>query len=258
MTTTYTLAEIRDVYRADARRLRLLDAYCKAGGAAMGYHRAGFEVVGIDIEPQPRYPFEFHQGDALEFIRKHGHEFDAIHASPPCQKYSRMNQGLLQSQGRYKEHPALIEATRELLVESGKPYVIENVPGAPLRKPIVLCGSSFNLLVQRHRHFECSFFVMVPECMHWRFVKDKPGLHRLVGKSRVVGCYGHGRGKGDNKALWSRAMNIDWMTRDELAQEVPPDYTEWIGRQMIQAIQYKSGRTNRGSAVNSVVLRVGS
>ncbi|MFZ2447260.1 MAG: hypothetical protein WAW37_12955 [Syntrophobacteraceae bacterium] len=225
---------------------RILDAFCKAGGAGMGYHRAGFDVVGIDIEPQQRYPFEFHQGDAFEFILEHGHEFDAIHVSPPCQKYTRMSTGLLKSQGRDKNHPGLIEPVRELLIKTGKPYVIENVPGAPLRKPVILCGSSFGLLVQRHRLFECSFFVMVPECIHGRYVKDKPPLHRLVGKSRVVGCYGHGRGKGDDKALWSRAMGIEWMTREELSQAIPPAYTEWIGRQLMQKI--KGAAKERGCA----------
>jgi DNA (cytosine-5)-methyltransferase 1 len=98
----------------------------------------------------------------------------------------------------------------------------------------MLCGSSFNLLVQRHRLFECSFFVLTMDCIHGRHKKDKPPLHRLQGRSRVVGCYGNGRGKGDTVGLWSRAMAIDWMTRAELSQAIPPAYTEWIGRQLIQ------------------------
>lgn len=217
-------------------KLRLLDTFCKAGGAGMGYHRAGFEVMGVDIEFQPRYPFEFHQADALEFIKQHGHEFDVIHASPPCQKYTRMSQGLLQSQGRDKDHPMLIEPVRELLKSIGVPYVIENVEGAPLLRASRLCGSSFGLLVQRHRLFECSFPILVPQCCHERYVCDKPPLHRLVGKSRVVGCYGNGRGKGDDVNLWRKAMGITWMTRRELAQAIPPAYTEFIGKWIIKNI----------------------
>jgi len=132
-------------------RPKILDLFCGAGGASMGYHLAGFEVVGVDIALQPNYPFEFHQADAMAFPLS---GFDAIHASPPCQAYTRMARGLLQSQGRAKEHPRLIEPIRARLLESGLPYIIENVEGAPLIRPIRLCGSSFGLDVQRHRLFE--------------------------------------------------------------------------------------------------------
>lgn len=196
----------------------------------MGYHRAGFHVVGVDISPQPRYPFEFHQADALTFPLD---GFDAIHASPPCQGYCRMK-GLIQSQGHSKDHPLLIEATRQALISEGKPYVIENVPGSPLINPIQLCGSSFALLVQRHRFFESSIWFLAPPCCHAWQTSDKPALHRHQGvTSRVVGCYGNGRGQGDNLALWSKAMGIDWMTRRELAQAIPPAYTQFIGKQLI-------------------------
>ena len=217
--------------------LKLLDLFCCAGGAGMGYHLAGFEVTGVDRRPQPRYPFTFIQGDALEYLAAHGHEYDALHASPPCQAYTRMNQGLLESQGRKKDHPDLIAATRARILAFGKPYVIENVEGAPLLNPHRLCGSSFGLLVQRHRLFETSFFCLTPECRHELYIADKPPLHRLQGVSRVVGCYGNGRGKGDDMALWSKAMGITWMTRKELAQAIPPAYTEFLGRCLISEVR---------------------
>jgi site-specific DNA-cytosine methylase len=128
---------------------RLLDLFCGAGGAGMGYHRAGFEVVGVDIAPQPHYPFEFHQGDALEYLAAHGHEFDAIHASPPCQRYSSI-QRITKNKHKW---PDLVDPVRQLLIKSGKPYVIENVQGAPLRVDAFMCGSMFGLGMIRHRIF---------------------------------------------------------------------------------------------------------
>lgn len=146
---------------------RLLDLFCGACGAAMGYHRAGFDVAGVDIRPQPNYPFEFHQDDAFDVFDRisSGHhmswidQFDAIHASPPCQAYSVANN----IHGR-KDHPELIEAARGLLQETGLPYVIENVPGAPLIDPVTICGLSVGLNVKRHRLFETNFPLMVPPC----------------------------------------------------------------------------------------------
>src|SRR5688500_14342326 len=125
------------------RRPRLLDLFSGAGGCSVGYHRAGFDVVGVDVRPQPRYPFTFHQGDALEFCRAHAHEFDAIHASPPCQAYSvsrHINAG-----PDAKQHPDLVDATREELERARLPWVMENVVGAPMHRPIVLCGLMFGL-----------------------------------------------------------------------------------------------------------------
>jgi hypothetical protein len=132
-------------------RVRLLDLFSGAGGAAVGYARAGFEVVGVDIEPQPNYPFEFHQADALEFCREHGHEFDAIHASPPCQAYTPLRAV------HGKDYPDMLAATREALEATGLPWVIENVPGAPINSGIFLCGTMFDLRVYRHRWFETPF-----------------------------------------------------------------------------------------------------
>jgi C-5 cytosine-specific DNA methylase len=144
-------------------RPRLLDLFCGAGGAAMGYARAGFEVVGVDIAPQPRYPFEFHLEDALEFLplRRIWGDFDAIHASPPCQRWTRAQNAAQNADG----HPDLITPLRPLLEATGLPYVIENVVGAPLRDPVKVCGLSLGLGVKRHRLFESNVSLFVPPCV---------------------------------------------------------------------------------------------
>jgi len=139
---------------------RMLDLFCKAGGAAMGYHQAGFEVVGVDHQPQPRFPFEFHQADALEFLAAHGSEFDAIHASPPCQRYSVA----ANIHGPAYQHPDLVGATRELLAATGKPFVIENVLGAPLHYAVMICGLALGLRVKRHRYFESDVLLFGTTC----------------------------------------------------------------------------------------------
>jgi len=211
----------------------------------MGYHRAGFDVVGVDINPQPHYPFEFIQADALEFIAEHGHEYDVIHASPPCQVYS----ALRTCAG--KGHMGLVQPVRELLEQTGKPYIIENVPGAPLINPVVLCGTHFGLQtacgaqLRRHRLFESSFdILLVPPCQHSK-------NHRTIGifgsKARDTGAekrhYSQPketRGPPPDTILFTRedaqtAMGIDWMTQKELSQAIPPAYTEWIGRQLLES-----------------------
>lgn len=226
----------------------------------MGYHRAGFEVMGVDIKPQKHYPFPFLQMDALEamdrlsdgellsHIGRAGLTFsngdillagdiDAYHASSPCQAYTLMARGLLQSQHKAGDYPRLIEPTRVRLIATGRPYVIENVPGSPLLSPLVLCGSSFGLKVQRHRLFESNVAMLRPPCAHyWQGKEPLPALHRLRGRSRVVGCYGNGRGKGDNKALWAQGLGITWMTRKEMSQAIPPAYTEYIGGYLMKAV----------------------
>jgi DNA (cytosine-5)-methyltransferase 1 len=196
----------------------------------MGYHQAGFEVVGVDHMPQKRYPFEFIQEDALEYLAAHGYEYDVIHASPPCQAYS-VTKSLHDN-----EHPDLVGPTRELLQAVSKPYVIENVPGAPLINPMQLCGSSFWLRVRKHRLFESTVFMLAPQCQHDWQNADKIYTIRNHGKDRPSGvCYvfGNGSGKGDD---WASAMGIDWMTRRELAQAIPPAYTEYIGRQLLEQL----------------------
>ena len=211
--------------------MRLLDLFCGAGGAAMGYHRAGFEVVGVDIKPQKHYPFEFHCADAFAFLEKHGQEFDVIHSSPPCQGFSD-----LKKMHNAKQHTDLLTPIRQALKALGKPYVIENVEGAPMHRYLVLCGTMFNLgteqaELRRHRRFETSPYIAPVE----------PCRHRQ--KSRVIGVYGgHGRDRRrtvntqdfstDDRRL---AMGIDWMNGQELSQAIPPAYTEWIGRRLLEA-----------------------
>jgi DNA (cytosine-5)-methyltransferase 1 len=206
--------------------MRLLDLFCGAGGAGMGYHRAGFEVVGVDIKPQPHYPFEFHQGDALEYLAEHGREFDVIHASPPCQAYSR-----IAALATAEDYPKLVEPVRTALIKSGLPYVIENVPGAPLLNPMLLCGTMFNLPLYRHRLFETNF----PLPFIWEAPHGKK-QDRIHGKDRrrdIVLVVGKGQYKGYRKRA-SEAMGIDWMLEQELAEAIPPAYTEYIDKQLMQ------------------------
>ncbi len=232
-------------------RPRLLDLFCGAGGAAVGYHRAGFEVVGVDINPQPHYPFAFRQEDALTILYYLNHrggsrytwpdgrqalltagDFVAIHASPPCQRYSTMT-------GPARErHPDLIDPVREALERTGLAWVIENVPAAPLRDPVTLCGSAFGLRVRRHRAFESSLPLRGTDHFH-------------AEQGRPVGVYGqhpdarqHLRPDGTQRGTKAtsvghgqRAMGIDWMTWGELAESIPPAYTEYIGRQLIDHLR---------------------
>lgn len=207
---------------------RLLDLFSGAGGAAMGYHLAGFDtIVGIDIAPQPHYPFEFVQADALEYLTAHGSEFDVIHASPPCQEYLVATR---QWKREGKIYPDLIAQTRELLKAIGKPYVIENVPGAPLINPIILNGAMFGLLVHRIRLFECSFeipFFLMPQL-------PKPvEMGRPVKPGDVIQPVGHFSGV----SYAAEQMGIDWMVGSELAQAIPPAYTYFIGRQLLAVLE---------------------
>ncbi len=193
----------------------------------MGLHRAGFEVVGVDIEHQKHYPFEFHQGDALTYPLD---GFDCYWASPPCQAYSRSR-----NNGSCKNAPDLIPETRRLLCQTGKPYIIENVEGAPLITPARLCGASFGLGVSgfdlnRHRLFESNFPILTSPCQH------KRGF--------TIGVYGHGTNsyhcnkfgrcvKTDEMRI---AMGIGWMNDRELTQAIPPAYSEFLGKYMMQAV----------------------
>ena len=213
--------------------MRLLDLFCGAGGAAVGYHRAGFEVVGVDIEPQPNYPFKFHQGDALEILAHYEHgdhplgRFDVIHASPPCQGYS------VTASLHDAEYPELVDDVRWYLERIGLPYVIENVVGAPLRNATRLCGSSFGLGVRRHRLFETSpVMIGAPQCAHHLQPEpiDVTGTGGPSGAPRSPGGGLHRKPR--NLAHAREVMGIDWMTRPELSEAVPPAFTEWIGSQL--------------------------
>ena len=226
---------------------RLLDLFCGAGGAAMGYHRAGFDVVGVDRRPQPNYPFEFVQADALLFldnIMKDGwypkppiriSDFDAIHASPPCPAYSTAT-GI---SGDRTAHPDLVGPVRELLEATGLPYVIENVIGAPVHGPI-LCGAAFALgadcadgrwrPLKRHRRFETNWFLHSNGCA----CNGREPIGRYGGgTTRHVGRRGY---VGDKRES-SQALGIDWMTVAELTDAIPPAYTQFIGEQLLAHVQ---------------------
>lgn len=216
---------------------RLLDAYCCAGGTSVGYARAGFEVEGVELHPRPDYPFRVHQGDAVAFIRKHGHEYDAIAASPPCQAHTTLTKGHL-AQGRDYGHVDLIAATREALLKAGRPYVIENVMGArdELFDPIMLCGLSFDLRVFRHRLFESNVPLTAPSHPSHRGHRVAGWRHGVKYEGDMFAVYGDGGGKGSTDE-WQVAMGIDW-TRDRqaLVEAVPPSYTEYVGIQLFACL----------------------
>lgn len=210
--------------------MKSIDLFCGAGGAAMGLHQAGFEVTGIDIVYQKNFPWNRRLivKDVMTVSIDYLREFDLIWASPPCQKYSIMRRG----RWKKREHPDLIEPVRKMLKESGKPYVIENVPGAPLIDPVMLCGSMFGLeinegnQIRRHRSFECSFPARQPECRH--------------NNLRTVNVYGNSGGYSKRDGIqffktqdWRDAMGIQWMTGKELSQAIPPAYSKYIAEQFL-------------------------
>jgi DNA (cytosine-5)-methyltransferase 1 len=211
---------------------RLLDLFCGAGGAAAGYARAGFAVTGVDRLRQRHYPFAFVRGDALDYLAAHGREYDLIHASPPCQRYSAT--GSLP--GAHPDwHDDLVGPVRALLVASGVPYIIENVPGAPLRAPVLLCGTMFaGLRVIRHRLFESGLpLAAPPHPAHTERILRRPYAVRLTSYGGQPGDMVTVAGHQFSRASGSAAMGIDWMQRHELAQAVPPAYTEHLGRQAL-------------------------
>ncbi len=200
--------------------MKIADLFCGAGGAGMGLHRAGFEVVGFDIEPQKNYPFEFHQQDALA-VDLSG--FDAIWASPPCQAYSSMTRDP-------SKHPDMYDPTRSLLEATGKPFIIENVIGAPYNSGIILCGSMFGLVVRRHRNFETSWLMFQPTCHHEK-----------QGRPITVTGQGGGRPRPHSwkgiKAEWPSYMEMSWATPAECTQAIPPAYSQYLGKQLIQYLE---------------------
>lgn len=224
-------------------RPRLLDLFCGAGGCSVGYHRAGFDVVGVDIEPHPDYPFEFVEADAMDVLDDLTYlsQFDVVHASPPCQAYS------ITRHSHNVEHPDLLPAVRDALLAWGGPYVIENVPGAPMPGAVVLCGSEFGLsaydpasdrrlTLRRHRLFESNVFLMgAGGCT---CAEDRA-------KGRIGGVYGGGStdrnharevrrgGYTPSNSVAKELMGIDWMKREDLTQAIPPAYTEFLGDQLL-------------------------
>jgi hypothetical protein len=210
-------------------RPRLLDLFCGGGGASAGYARAGFDVVGVDINRQPNYPFEFHQADAMTYPLD---GFDVVHASPPCQLYTQKRANWGRKRTHWIEHPDLVAPTRDRLVAAGMPFVLENVVGAPLRGSLLLCGSMFGLRIRKHRIFEASWPlpIMAPAgCNH-------------------QGDYNEWRGAGRSADKLREAMGIDWLpisggasrklgVTGDLFNAIPPAYTEWIGRLWLAEIE---------------------
>jgi len=245
---------------------RLLDLFSGAGGAAMGYHRAGFEVVGVDHKPQPHYPFEFIHADAMEFIdsllrgpnytfyqqTQNGvvcwklEYFNAIHASPPCQGYSEAT-----PMSHRSKTPRLIPMVRDLLQAVSIPYIIENVGGArhDLVLPVMLCGTQFDLPIYRHRYFEIKpqIFTLLPPCQHRREpITVHIGSHtRKTWIPVICSNGGDGRNNGGRPNPRPRervdvvrwAMGIDWMVGKELTEAIPPAYTEFIGKQLLKTLE---------------------
>jgi DNA (cytosine-5)-methyltransferase 1 len=212
---------------------RLLDLFCGAGGAGMGYHRAGFEVVGVDIKPQPHYPFEFHQADALTFPLE---GFDAIHASPPCQAYSRKVATWGRARTTWTEHPDLLAPTRDLLVSSGLPYVIENVVGAPIRAQLLLCGTMFRQPgvqpMTKHRLFEANWpMPMAPAtCDHRDIYNPWRGEGRSAAKMRVS--------QGTPWIPMAGGASRKAGITGDTFNAIPPAYTEHIGRALLYHLEF--------------------
>jgi DNA (cytosine-5)-methyltransferase 1 len=186
----------------------------------MGYHRAGFDVVGVDIANQRHYPFEFHQADAMTYPLD---GFDAIHASPPCQGYSRMRH-LPWLAG--KEYPLLIDPVRDMLEATGMPWVIENVEDAPMPYSTVLCGRTFGLPIYRHRRFGSNILIMAPPHLRHDLVIS---AGRLLGDRGRVSTW-------ERQSRMPDAMGCPWMTQKEVAQAIPPAYTEFIGAQLLARV----------------------
>ncbi|MFE2584934.1 DNA cytosine methyltransferase [Streptomyces sp. NPDC059378] len=202
-------ARVLPLRRPNGRRV--LDLCCGAGGLSMGYYLAGFDVVGVDNRPQPNYPFTFHLADGLEFYAAHGHTFDLVHGSWPCERYATVTRW----RGNPDDHPDLIGPGRHVMEATGRPWVIENVPEAPLRPDYLVCGTQFGLKVRRHRVFETSWGGggdLVPPCWHHR------GLLAFEHKG---------------ERAYADAMGCTWMTNLEARKAVPPAYTHWIANQYL-------------------------
>jgi hypothetical protein len=236
----------------------LVDLCCKAGGASKGYSDAGFDVVGVDIQKQKNYPFKFIRGDVLEMDLP---EADLYHASPPCQLFSI---GTAKYRNQGKQYPDVLTPLRERLLKTGKPFIIENVPGAPIRKDVFLCGEMFALRVIRHRIFEIHGFTVLqpPHIKHKLSLREGSavGVYGSNGtlfmishkanykeeyeklKKHRQSWYATVAGNGGNSysyqlSKWREAMGIDWMNKKELTQAIPPAYTKYIGTMAILNFQ---------------------
>lgn len=206
----------------------------------MGYHRSGFDVVGIDIDPQPNYPFEFHQADALDYVAEHWREFEAIHASPPCQTHTALTKGNRKRDGWSDDHVDLIPETRRLLNATGLTYVIENVQGSGIRRDLTLCGEMFGLGVIRHRYFELGNWTGTAPTHKPHRGRVRGWRHGQYFDGPYLAVHGDGGGKG-TVAEWQHAMGIGWTNvRREIAEAIPPAYTEHIGAQLLAHLEQEA------------------
>ncbi|MFE9064866.1 SAM-dependent methyltransferase [Streptomyces violaceusniger] len=232
--------------------LRVLDTFSCGGGMGMGYWLAGFDVVGVDIDPQPNYPFTFIQGDAIEYIRAHGHEFDVIHGSPPCQAYTPLNAY------NHKTYPDLIAPTREAMLETGRPYVIENVEAAApeLKDPTLLCGPMFGLRVYRHRLFETNWALVAPQHPAHSAICTRNGYLPTPEKPFMTITGGRHSRAWQNAAC--DAMGMPWIKVPargdikrgirEVCEAIPPAYATWIGQQYLATSARRAQRQTGAAA----------
>ncbi|MGA5424584.1 SAM-dependent methyltransferase [Streptomyces lavendulocolor] len=222
------MTHITDIRRARGQKPRLLDLFCHRGGMAMGYHRAGFDVVGVDLDADcaSEYPFTFVHGDAIEYLRAHGHEYDLIHASPPCQAYTPLNAY------NHKQYPDLIDPTRDAMRATGRPYVIENVEAArpKMIKPVMLCGPMFRLRMYRHRLFETNFPLTQPAHPAHTALCTRNGY--LPTLERPFMTITGGRHSKAWQRAAAQALDTPWITTIRgVCEAVPPAYAHWIGTQ---------------------------
>lgn len=216
------------ITKDEMNKPKLLDLYCCAGAASYGYEQAGFDVVGVDIDPQPHYRGVFVQSDAITYLREHWMEFDAIHASPPCQAYSRASE---QFRVVGKKYVDLIAVTRDELIKTGLPYVIENVPGSPLIDPIMLCGSMFGMRTYSHRLFESNIRLVAPS--HERHIAKNAKMGRKPADGEFIQYVGHFSGV----KVVQKMIGMYWLNQYELAQSIPPQYTRYIGGQLVRFLE---------------------
>jgi DNA (cytosine-5)-methyltransferase 1 len=230
----------------------LLDLFCCQGGAARGYAAAGWDLIGVDVDPQPRYPYRFIRGDALEVLADLAAEVDAVHASPPCQHYS------ITRHSHSREHPDLVGPTRDALEAAGLPWIMENVPGAPLRNYVELCGASFGLeavdldgtplVLRRHRLFESSVMLWAPPpcaCSSYRRRGYAVGgVYDGGRRDRVEAREIRHGGYTPPPTVRAELLGVAGMTQYGMSQAIPPAYTYWLGRELLDAVSHPPGMTD--------------